>query len=246
MENNTPALPASAPQPPPAPEPDNPAWAFTQLAEKVALLEAAIAGLSAKREAMPDYSETLGEIAALLERIRKALGTLAHRPAMEITPDEMARQIAAAGKTARAADSAAMAQARDRMDKVAARLEYLEGTVVDARDQRRQRHKWGIGGVLAGMLLWSFLPGTIARALPDSWHLPERMAARTMDRDRWTAGERLLATSEPEHWRTVIFANAILQENREALGKCHDAAAKAKKPVRCAVEIGPGEIRPAD
>ena len=29
------------------------------------------------------------------------------------------------------------------------------------------------GGVLAGILLWSFLPGTIARTVPESWHWPE-------------------------------------------------------------------------
>lgn len=239
MDSNAPTLPASVPQPPPAPEPDNPAWAFTQLAEKVALLEAAIAGLSAKRESMPDYSETLGEIAALLEKMREAINKLAHRPAMEITPEAMARQIAAAGQTARAADSAAIAQARDRMDKAAARLEYLEGRVADARDQRR-RFRWALGiGALAGIVAWSFLPGPVARALPDSWYLPERMAARTLDLDRWTAGERLLATSEPERWQTVLFANAILQDNRDAIGTCREAAAKAKKPVRCTVEIRP-------
>lgn len=63
------------------------------------------------------------------------------------------------------------------------------------------------------------------------------MATRTIDLDRWTAGERLLATAEPERWRTVVFANAILQENRNAIGKCREAAAKAKKSVRCTIEI---------
>lgn len=96
--------------PTPAPAADPAAHAFAQLAEKVDFLEAAIAGLAAKRDAMPDYSETLGEIAELLEKMRKAINTLARRPAMEITPDAMAGQIVAAGKTARAADSATIAK----------------------------------------------------------------------------------------------------------------------------------------
>jgi len=218
----------------------NPAEAaFADLSAKVEVLETLLRGLAAKREAAPDYSETLGEIAALLEKMRKAINTLAHRPAMEITPDAMAAQIVVAGEKARARDSAAMATARDRIDKAAARMEHLAGTVATARDQRRRLWWAGGGGALAGMLLWSAFPGFIARALPDSWHLPERMAARTLDLDRWGAGERLLATSEPERWRTVVFANALLQENREALRKCRDAAAKAKKPVRCAIEIRP-------
>lgn len=221
-----------------APAADPAARAFAQLAEKVDLLEAAIAGLAAKRDAMPDYSETLGEIAELLEKMRGAINTLARRPAMEITPDAMAGQIAAAGKAARAADSATINQARDRIDKAAARIEYLEGKVADAREQRRQRHLWGMGGALAGIVLWSFLPGILARALPDSWHFPERMAARTLDLDRWAAGERLLATSEPERWQTVLFSNALVQDNRDAISKCRETAAKTKKPARCTINIG--------
>jgi len=118
-------------------------------------------------------------------------------------------------------------------------MERLAGTVATTREQRR-RLVWAVGGgLLIGMLLWSFLPGFIVRATPDSWHWPERMVARTLDLDPWGAGERLLATAEPERWRTVLFSNALVQENRDAIGKCREAAAKAKKPVRCTVEIKP-------
>ncbi len=237
MDSNLPTLPRSVPEAVPASEQDKATQAFTQLAEKVALLEAAIAGLSAKREAMPDYSETLGEIAALLERMRKAINTLAHRPAMEITPDAMAQQIAAAGKAARAEDSAAIAQARDRIDKAAARMELLAGTIATIREHRRHL-LWAVGGgALAAILLWSIAPGTIARAMPDSWHLPERMAARTLDLDRWTAGERLLATAEPERWRTVVLANRILQDNLQVISDCRSATQKSQKATRCTVTI---------
>lgn len=125
----------------------------------------------------------------------------------------------------------------ERLNKEAARIEYLEGKVADAQDQRRKRHKWGIGGALAGIALWSFLPGFIAHTMPTSWHWPERMAARTLDLDRWAAGERLLATAEPERWQTVLFSNALVQDNRDAISKCRDAAAKTKQPVRCTIRI---------
>jgi hypothetical protein len=222
-----------------APEADPAAHAVARLAEKVDLLEAAIAGLTAKREAAPDYSETLGEIAALLEKMRTAINTLARRPAMEITPDAMAEHMVAASAKARAPDAAIIREAHERVNKIMARLESHESAIVTARDQRRQRHLWGIGGALAGMVLWSIAPGFIARAMLDSWHLPERMAARTLDLDRWTAGERLLATAEPERWQTVLFSNALVQENRDAIGKCRETAAKATKPVRCTVEVRP-------
>jgi hypothetical protein len=91
MDSSLPAL---------ASETDTATQAFARLAGKVDLLEAAIAGLAAKREAAPDYSETLGEIAALLDKMH----------------DAMAEQIAAAGKKARAEDGAVIQQARERID----------------------------------------------------------------------------------------------------------------------------------
>ena len=220
-----------------APDADPAAQAFVRLAEKVDLLEAAIAGLAARRDAAPDYSETLGEIAALLEKMRTAINTLARRPAMEITPDAMAERITAAGAKARVEDSAAIKQAHERIDRAAARMEYLAGTVTTIREHRRHLI-WAAGiGSLVGMILWSFLPGSTARAAPETWHWPERMAARTLGLDRWTAGEHLLATAEPERWRTVVFANRILQENRDTIARCRDRAAKSKTSVRCTVEI---------
>jgi len=220
-----------------APDADPAAHAFARLAEKVDLLEAAIAGLAAKREATPDYSETLGEIAALLEKMRTAINALARRPAMEITPEAMAERITAAAAKARAEDAATIGQVQERFNKATARMEYIQGTVATARDQRRQRHQRGIGGALAAIVLCSFLPGFVARTLPDSWHLPERMAARTLGLDRWTAGERLLATAEPERWRTVLFSNALVQNNRDEIDKCRATASKAKKPVRCVIDV---------
>ncbi len=148
MDTNLPTL---------APEADPAAQAFGRLAEKVDLLEAAITGLAAKREAAPDYSETLGEIAALLDKMRDAINTLARRPAMTLTPDEMARQIELAGKAARAEDGATIGHARDRIDKAASRIEYLAGTVAAAREQRRRFIWAAVGGLFAGMLLSGML-----------------------------------------------------------------------------------------
>ncbi|OYX65074.1 MAG: hypothetical protein B7Y88_10400 [Sphingomonadales bacterium 32-64-17] len=221
------------------PDADPAAQAFARLAEKVDLLEAAITGLAAKREAAPDYSDTLGEIAALLQKIRDAIQTLARRPAMQLTPDAMAEQIAVAATKARAADAATIRLAQERMEKVAGRLEYLEGTVVTARDQRRRLIRAAGIGALAGIMVWSFLPGSVARTAPTGWYWPERMAARMLDLDRWTAGERLMATAEPERWRMVLFSNAVVQENRDAIGKCRADSAKAKKAVRCTIDISP-------
>src|SRR3546814_13629863 len=93
---------------PSIPETDPAVQAFAQLGGKVDLLEAAVTGLTAKREAAPDYSQTLGEISALLEEMDAAIHDFARSPAMTLTPDDMAAQIAAAGTNARASDSASI------------------------------------------------------------------------------------------------------------------------------------------
>lgn len=180
------SLPTLTPQDQP---PDaNPAEAaFAELSAKVDFLETLLRGLVAKRKAMPDYSETLGEIATLLEKMRTAIKTLAARPAMTLTPDAMAEQIAAAAVRARAEDAATINKARDRIDKTAARMEHLAGTVATVREQRSHLLWVAIGGLLAGMLLWSFFPGTIARAMPDSWTGP----------NGWRRGRLTLTAGRP-------------------------------------------------
>jgi hypothetical protein len=221
-----------------APEADPAAHAFARLAEKVDLLEAAIAGLAAKRETVPDYSETLGEIAALLQKMREAINTLARRPAMTLTLDTMAEQIAAAGKAARAADSAAIAQARDRIDKAAARMEYLESTVATARKQRRRLVWTAGGGLLAGMLLWSILPGVTLRAMPQSWHMPENMARHIIGEPTlWEAGTRLMQADSPQAWNAITEAVELARDNRGIIQKCRETTKNTHQPTRCTISV---------
>jgi len=221
-----------------APEADPAAQAFARLAEKVDLLEAAIAGLAAKREAAPDYSETLGEIAALLDKMRDAINTLARRPAMQLTPDAMAEQIAAAGKKARAEDGAVIQQARERIDGAAHHMERLAGTVATAREQRRQLLWAAGGGLLAGMLLWSILPGVILRTMPQSWHMPENMARHIIGEPTlWEAGTRLMQADSPQAWNALTEAVELARENSDAIAVCHKAAAEADRPMRCTIGV---------
>lgn len=218
----------------PSPEADPAVRAFTRLGEKVDLLEAAIAGFAAKRDAAPDYSETLGKIEAQLGRMREAINALARRPAMKLTPDEMARQISVAGAKARAEDSLAISQARGRIDGAASDMERLAGMVATAREQRR-RLVWAAGsGMLAGMLLWSVLPGVILRALPQGWHMPEAMAAHIVGEPTlWEAGSRLMRADSPQAWRALTKAADLLRKNRETFENCQAAMKKARNSVHC-------------
>lgn len=212
--------------------------AFSALGEKIDLLEAAIVGLIAKRDAEPDYSETLGEIAALLERMRTAINGIARSPAMQVAPRTMAAEITAAGTTARAADSALVDKARKQLDEAVHRIERLTGVAATILEQRR-RLLWAAGGGLfAGMLLWSFLPGVILRALPQSWHMPENMARHIIGEPTlWEAGSRLMRAGDPDRWQAIILAAEMRRDNREAIDACERKAAKTRKAVACTIRL---------
>jgi hypothetical protein len=47
-------------------------------------------------------------------------------------------------------------------------------------------------GVVTGVVLGVTIPGTIARAAPEGWLWPERMAEKMLRRDGYQAGERFL------------------------------------------------------
>jgi hypothetical protein len=57
--------------------------------------------------------------------------------------------------------------------------------------EREQRLRFA-----AGILLWSILPGVLVRALPESWHAPEWMAARMMGVEPQVAGQRLIEIAD--------------------------------------------------
>jgi len=218
----------NAPQPTP-PEANPAAAVFAQLVEEVGVVRRLVAA--------NDNSATLGEIVQRLDNLTDVTRTLSRRPAMTLTPDKMAEQIASAAAKARAEDHEAMKQARERMEKAARLMEGQAARTVTAREQRRNLVWTGGGGLLAGVMLWSFLPGTIVRTAPASWHWPERMAAHVMRLDRWSAGERLLATADPDHWRAIVLGNGIVQDNQEAIAVCLRQMWKAGKTVQCRVRV---------
>ncbi len=164
----------------PAPEADPAAAAFAHLAEKVDVLEAAIANLAAKSEAAPDYSETLGTIAHNLCAYGAMVKAMRQSPALQITPDDIAARIAAAGEQARAEDGRIIARARETLDRATDNLKKLAVDAATADEQRLRLLFAAVAGVLAGVLFWSFLLDAIARALPQDWRIPESMATRTL------------------------------------------------------------------
>lgn len=220
------------------------ARAFEGLRAEVSLLRRAVERLAAERADdghAPDYSETLGVIANNITATAQRVDALVKSPALLLTPEEMNRQIGAAGSAGRAEDRRAIAAARQTIEEVATKLGRQLKSHVMADEQRHRLWRAGLCGLAAGMALWAIFAGPIARALPASLLLPERMAARTLRMSMWEGGQRLMKAGDPQAFPGVLAANRLATANQDALEACRRQAAKVRKAVRCAIEVGAGE-----
>lgn len=159
---------------------DDPTQAFEGLREEISLLYTAIQGLTAAREKVPDYNPTLGAIGKQLVTITESIEVVAQAPAVKLTPNVIVRELAKAAIDVRAEDKRQMDEARAALHQSIGRLEGIALRACTTQHQRKREMGIGGGAFIAGILLWSFLPGVIARSLPASWHVPEWMAARTL------------------------------------------------------------------
>jgi hypothetical protein len=193
---------------------DDPAAVFEALRAEVAALRADLGGEGEGRAA-PDYAPTLGKMAATLAKIE------AH-PALQLTPEAFGYQIRQARDAAQQQGGRELSAAIQRMDGAAADLARL------AVQQRagREQNRWlaivaGIGAVF-DVVIWVGLSGPIARTLPASWSVPERMAAATLRLDRWEAGARLMQDASPQGWAKLVEASQSANKNKVSSGE-HNA-----------------------
>lgn len=167
------------------------ARAFEDLRAEISFARHAVEGLTAVREKITDYTPTLGEMSAQLTALQSKLERIERSPAFALTPAALTVEIVRAATAARAEDARKLDQTRDALSRSIGRIDGIVHRGQAAEGQRR-RLIWSCSGsAVAAMLLWSVLPGAIARALPESWHVPEWMAARTMGTDMAAAAQRL-------------------------------------------------------
>ncbi len=227
-------------------EPEDPAAAaFARLEGEVALVRRAVQQLAAEKSEIriPDYTDTLGELSKHLGAAERTLRTIVAKPAMELTPEDVAQRIDRAVRQARDSAEREMQRAQVRFDNAAYEL---RGTILTLRAAHEQRLHliWAAGGgILAGCLLWSILPGAFARALPERWQLPERMAAHIVGAPTiWEGGVRLMQVGSPEAYRAISAAAVMRHDNKGKIAGCEKAALNAKKRVRCTIMVGHPEI----
>ncbi len=179
----------------PAPEIDA-ADAFERVRSELSLLHSAIEGLTAAREKTPDYSATLGNMAQTLRSLDTRLQTIEQSRALSLSPVKLAEEINAAAGAARAQDQKMLAEARDALNRS---LGWINGMINRGQSVARRREREfiiGVGGFVAGILLWSILPGAVVRSLPESWNAPEWMAAGMMGVDQAEAGQHLIDAAD--------------------------------------------------
>jgi hypothetical protein len=206
---------------------DDPAAAFEALRAEVAALRTSL-GYGDGREA-PDYAPTLGKMAATLAKIE------AH-PALQLTPEAFAYQVRQARDAAQQQAGRDMSAAIQRVDAAGAGLERMAERQRTGREQVRQVAIMTAVGAVVGVIVWVCLSGPIARALPASWSVPERMAAATLRLDRWEAGARMMASENPEGWSEMVSGANLVRSNVTALANCRAKASQLSPHVRCVVE----------
>jgi hypothetical protein len=208
---------------------DDPAAAFEALRAEVAALRASLGG-GDDRRVVPDYAPTLGNMSATLAKIE------AH-PALQLTPEAFAYQVRQARDAAQQQGSRDMSAAIQRVDAAGAGLERIAKRQRTGREQVRQVAIMTAVGAVVGVIVWVGLSGPIARALPESWSVPERMAAATLRLDRWEAGARLMASASPQGWAKLTAASLLEQQNSARLEGCRKAAAQTRKAQPCTVTV---------
>lgn len=216
--------------------------AFLRLEGEIALMRLAVEKLAIEKADIdiPDYNDTLTEISQGLSALTTTIEDILAKPAMGLTPENMARRMTDAARSGREADRGRIENLQSLYNGAVQELRTMVASAHAAADQR-ERLIWATtGGVIAGCLLWSILPGAIARSLPDSLNMPEKIAARVLrEPSMWEGGVRLLRVGSPQSWKAISGAAEILQRNRKAIEICEQRASKARKTTRCTIDIVP-------
>jgi Family of unknown function (DUF6118) len=218
---------------------DSATRAFTDMRDKIAGLTRAVDSMAGEWKALviPDYSQTLEKVAMELKATADQLGQWAEKPALKLTPQALGEAIIKAGSAARADDHAALDKAIKAINQTEKDMTASLVSVRTAQAQDKRLRRVSINCLIAGMVLWAVVPGPIIRALPASWHLPERLAARTLGTDAWDGGQRLMMFANPDGWNAISLAGRILNENYKALLNCERLAQKKREAVHCDMVI---------
>jgi hypothetical protein len=178
--------------------------AFGELRGEISLLRRAVERLTDERTSQPDYGPSLEAIANRLEDVCVWARRVSERPALKLTPSSLASEMAAAAENSRADDQRLVKNVAAGMEAAAGRIDAMIARSRSVAEQNRELHRNRIAFAVAGIVTFAILPGAVARSLPVSWAVPERIAARMLGTDMWGAGQRMMAKADPVRWEEVL------------------------------------------
>lgn len=111
------------------------AHAFGELRAEISLLRRAVERLTDERTSQPDYAPSLEAIAKRLEDVCVSVERLLERPGLKLTPEAIAREIAAAATASREQDREMLRSAAASMNGAAGNL---SAALADARSAAEQ------------------------------------------------------------------------------------------------------------
>jgi hypothetical protein len=220
-------------------EADQTVQAFNDMSRKLAGLTAAVDGFAARQQELHarDYGPDLEKIRDGYDKVCGAINILAKRPAMALTPQDVAKQIEAAGTQGRADDHRAWTAASNALGGT---VQELKGTVASAHSAETQQ-LWIAGAaalaLVIGFAFGTVVPPVIAQLAPESWHWPEERAAAMLRRTPWDAGVRLMQVADPQQAQALADAARLAKDNADVLTGCRKRAEQLNAPVRCSIGL---------
>ncbi|WP_313538541.1 DUF6118 family protein [Sphingomonas sp.] len=214
------------------------------MSRKLAGLTAAVDGFAARQQELHarDYGPDLEKIRDGYDKVCGAINVLAKRPAMTLTPQDVAKQIESAGAQGRADVHRAWTGANHALSST---VQELKGVVASAHSAETQQ-LWIAGAaalaLVVGFAFGTVVPPVIAQLAPESWHWPEERAAAMLRRTPWDAGVRLMHVADPQQTRALADATRLAKDNADVLTECRKRAEQLSAPVKCSMEIHQAEI----
>jgi hypothetical protein len=188
------------------------AAAFDGLRQEVKLLRMAVSAWVDQQPAPPDYTETLGKIAEDLSRTGRKVAWVAQRPALAMTPEEMAQAIKTAGDGARTLDRKLITEGVNGLQRA---TNELSGWTLQARTAELQEQRLlqvaaiaGASGLALGLLLPLAISGNRPPSRPPHEHASFALHSTQPDRNFATA-----TTLVPSVRRDVSHLKISLQSN---------------------------------
>ena len=203
--------------------------AFDLLRGEVTLLRRAVEGLLADPVKIPpEVSRQLRVQSAELKRLAEETQKISESPQLSLTPEAFPEYVRRTSASVTDRLEAPWKKTLADLQNVGAEFARYGERARLQDDQHQQIILASFAGGAAALVVWVGLSGPVARALPERWQIPERMAAATLDLGRLHAGRRLIASADPDGWSAIQRARDLVGENEETLDRCVNRPARQR------------------